>query len=315
MTAGAEAQVRLTTQRLRDLGASIAPVVLIPCHSGRVAAGTPKKRHWQRRWPVATVFLVALFALAGYGPAAGPAPAAVVKALSRTEAARTARFELIISGSGPLSKEVGVVNFAKSELSFELIDDQAGATSPVQQSWLVGTKEYDHYTDASAGSSWGSATTEYRLGALAFPLMAVDPHDKVVSMGERNLGGSATTEYRLEAPATTEGWGIRVGAHAVYLWLDSHGRIRQVSYTEPQTVPGRSRRGPCVHQGDLQGGAQLFPLRCARGPKGAEDGGRRLKQSRNGNIYLYRVVNHQLALAASTSLASGAPAMSSQRTC
>jgi hypothetical protein len=180
----------------------------------------------------------------------------VAKAVSRTEAAGTARFELVISVAAQLNRdvvrstEVGAVDFTKYEESFVLFEGRPATTSGWdQQSWVVGTREYDHFAHAAAAVPWGSATTEHPLGALAFALMAVDPHDKVVAMGDRDLDGSPTTEYRLEAPATGGGWGIRVGAHAVYLWLDGHGRIKQISCTEPQTVPGGAAAEPALTKG------------------------------------------------------------------
>jgi hypothetical protein len=109
---------------------------------------------------------------------------------------------------------------------------------------LSGTKEYDYFPGEPAAKV-SPSTTALPLGALAYPLLAIDSRESTSELGHRQLHGTATTEYLLQAPASTEAvGGIRVGAHGVKLWLDSRGRIKQVSYTEPLTTPASAAAGP-----------------------------------------------------------------------
>jgi hypothetical protein len=58
----------------------------------------------------------------------------------------------------------------------------------------VGTSEYDYF--AYSPTAWGADATEYPLGALASPLVAINSHDEAMSMGHGHLNSPATTEYR-----------------------------------------------------------------------------------------------------------------------
>jgi hypothetical protein len=53
----------------------------------------------------------------------------------------------------------------------------------------------------------------------------------------------------VEAPGHDRGGDIRVAAHVVHLWLDNSGHIRQVSYSELQSMPGRLAMGPAFVKG------------------------------------------------------------------
>ena len=211
---------------------------------GRVAPMRPDAERKRRRLVALAAWSMVLGALGGCGPGPAAALLPVAQALSRTEAARTARFELVWSSPGLLKVEVGAVNFTRDELSFTLYQGQPSPNSWASEGLVVGDKQYDRFARTSPVPLWGTATTDYPLGALAFPLMAISSHDKVVDLGYRRLDGSVTTEYRLEAPAATADYGTHVAARSVYLWLDGNGRIRQLTYSETETRPGSAAAGP-----------------------------------------------------------------------
>lgn len=228
----------------------------MPSWTGRRDERAPGRLATRHTWPVdrrragtgsrrlLSALLLALMTLAGCG---GPAPVAVRSAVAHavrlTEAARTAHFRLVFLTGPHLTIETGVVDFAKEEAEFS-VTGQA-APQPPELSWVAGTTEYDCSVGSPGGPEPGTSTTMYPLGALAFPLLAADGQDRATDLGHRQLGGTITTEYLLEAPASFEALGsIHVHAHSVELWLDSHGRIREVSYTELLTVPGGAAAGP-----------------------------------------------------------------------
>jgi hypothetical protein len=170
---------------------------------------------------------------------------AVANPVRLTEEARTAHFRLVFLTGPHLTvetTETGVVDFTKNETEFAVTSH---APQLSELSWVAGTTEYDCLPGSTGGHAPGTSTSMYPLGALAFPLLAVDGLDRATDLGHRRLGGTVTTEYLLEAPASSEALGnIRVHAHSVGVWLDSHGRITQVSYTELLTMPGRAAASP-----------------------------------------------------------------------
>jgi hypothetical protein len=133
--------------------------------------------------------------------------------------------------------EAGVVDFSKKEVEFVETGLSGRRPQPSALSWVDGIKEYDCFFGPPGDQRPGRATTMYPLGALAFPLLAVNGRDRAIELGHRQLGGTMTTEYSLEAPASAGLGGTHVSAHPVELWLDSQGRIRKVSYSELLTTP------------------------------------------------------------------------------
>jgi len=153
----------------------------------------------------------------------------VSSAFSKTEAAGSADFRLVSTGpwgpGGPMGTtvSVGAVNFKQQALS--VVHSNIG--EPSSPAWRViemGRTEYDQVPRILG--CWSSFHKLRPLGALLLPVTASFGSDKLAKIGSVRLNGVALTKYQVQIPLANHG-SARVAAHALDMWVDALGRLRE----------------------------------------------------------------------------------------
>ena len=161
----------------------------------------------------------------------------VSSSFSRTEAAGSADFRLVSTGPwGPAGSmgttvSVGAVNFKQQAVT--MVHSNIG--EPSSLAWRVieiGRTEYDQVPRILG--CWSSFHKLHPLGALLLPVTASFESDKVAKIGSVRLDGVALTKYQVQIPVANQG-SVRVAAHALDLWVDALGRLREEAENSTET--------------------------------------------------------------------------------
>lgn len=215
-------------------------------------APLPRVRRSEYRWSV----LVAATCAVGLASCATSASSAraVEASLGRTEAAGSAHFVRVNTGPGSAGSTMeGWVNFARSELSMVTYSGAPSSSTAVEDVRQVGSDVYDKFllppreNGAERGgvlgylglSRWHVRHTSQPVGAQVLLLGALSGARKVSFVGRANLSGVGTTEYQVAMPAEDLS-GTKLEPFTVDVWLDHRGRVRRSSFTEVETIRGRS---------------------------------------------------------------------------